>query len=40
MKIVSWIYDNDYIDNDVKVIVISLENIEALYIQIVISILN
>ena len=40
-----WICDNDYVDNDVKVrdhchITGSLENIEALYIEIVISILN
>ena len=31
-----WICDNDYIDNEVKVK--SLENIEALHIEIVISI--
>ena len=37
-----WICDNDYIDNyiKVKIIVISLENIEALHREIVISILN
>ena len=36
-----WICDNDYIDSDVKVvIVISLENIEVLHIKIVISMLN
>ena len=36
-----WICDNDYVVNDVKeIIVISRENIEALYIEIVISILN
>ena len=33
-----WICDNDYVDNDVNVI--SLENIEALHTEIVISILN
>ena len=37
-----WIYDNDYVDNDVKVgdHCISLENIEALRIEILISISN
>ena len=38
-----WICDNDYIDNDViaiDIIVILLEKIEALHIEIVISILN
>ena len=33
-----WISDNDYIDNDVKII--SLQNIEILHIQIVISMLH
>ena len=37
-----WICDNNYIYNDAKVeiIVISLENIEAMHIEIVILILN
>ena len=37
-----WTYDNDYVANDVKVrdFVISLENIEALCIEIAKSILN
>ena len=37
-----WICDNDYIDNDVKVrdLAISLENIELLHIDNVISMLN
>ena len=35
-----WICDNDHVDNDVKVIdYCHIENIEALYIEIVISIL-
>ena len=36
------IYNNDYIDNDFKVsdIVISLENIEVLYIETLISMLS
>ena len=35
-----WICDNDYVDNDAKVIYhCYIENIEALYIEIVISIL-
>ena len=38
-----WICDNDYIDNDIRVRIagkLSLENIAALHIEIVISILN
>ena len=38
-----WICDNDYIDNDIRVKIagkLSLENIAALHIEIVISILN
>ena len=38
-----WICDNDYIDNDVKIIrdhCHILKNIETLHIEIVISILN
>ena len=37
-----WICYNDYVDKDVKVkiVVISLENIKALHIEFVISILN
>ena len=35
-----WICDNDYIDSDVKIIVISLENIVVLCTEIVISVFN
>ena len=37
-----WICDNDYIDTDVKVrdLVISMENLEALHIELVTSILS
>ena len=38
-----WVCDNDCVDNDIivrEIIIISLENIEALHIEIVISTLN
>ena len=42
----SWICDSDYVENDVKIryhgriMVVSLENIEALHIEIIILTLN